>query len=465
MGVALLHRGAALPATTALSTRRDAVTFLSIYVLLLFGLPSRYVFEPLGGAGTPAQVLGMAAMLWWIAHWLDRPYTVAPTPEPIRRAMLVFIGAILASYVAATVRPIDPIELRAADRGLLMLVAWLGILLVAGEGIPSRARLDQLLRRLALGGGLIATLGIAQFETGLQLTNYLRLPGLTENGDLHNLVAREGFIRPSGTAVHPIEFGVVLTMILPIALHYALFDTRHKALRRWYPVVAIAFAIAISVSRSAIIGTIVVLACLIPTWPAKVRRIAVAVCACFTAFVYVLVPGMLGTVTGLFLTIGNDTSARSRTDSYGLAAAFVSRAPLVGRGFSTFLPDYRILDNQYLGLLIEAGIIGLLALLVLLITALSTAMKVRRRSRDPSTRHLAQALFASLAAGSVGLALFDAFSFPMVPGLLFLMLGIVASLGRLHMAGRPEITALSTVGRRPRAVPAPPSTAGPPTAE
>ena len=50
--------------------------------------------------------------------------------------------------------------------------------------------------------------------------------------------------------------------------------------------------------------------------------------------------------------------------SYAIAGEFIGRAPIFGRGFSTFLPSYRILDNQYLGLLIETGIVGLVAFLV-----------------------------------------------------------------------------------------------------
>jgi polysaccharide biosynthesis protein PslJ len=433
--VTVLPDRVTLLSPTATNTAGDAVTFLTIYIVLLLGLPSRYVFGPLGSAGTPAQILGMGALLWWVGHYLSRTYTVVPVSDPIRRAMLGFGAAVLASYAVAMVRPIDAVEMRAADRGLLTLCAWLGIFVVASDGIPSRARLDVLLRRLALGGGLIAVLGLLQFQTGMALTNYLKLPGLTENSELRSLGARDGFVRPAGTALHAIEFGVVLAMLLPIAIHYAIHDTDKSTLRRWFPAGAIVAAVPISISRSAVVCTIVVMAMLLPTWQPAVRRVAYVCSVGLLAATYVLVPGMLGAMTRMFTGIANDGSALSRTDSYAVAAEMISRAPVFGRGFSTFLPAYRILDNQYLAVVIEMGVVGLAAILTLFAVGLSAAMGVRRRSRDQPIRQLAQALAASLAAGVVSLAFFDAFSFPMVAGLIFFLLGVISALRKLHFAG------------------------------
>ena len=80
----------------------------------------------------------------------------------------------------------------------------------------------------------------------------------------------------------------------------------------------------------------------------------------------------------LFTGISQDDSARSRTDSYALAFDFIQQRPFFGRGFSTFLPTYRIIDNQYLGLLIETGVVGLLAFISLLVTALVVAGRLSR---------------------------------------------------------------------------------------
>jgi O-antigen ligase len=426
----------------------DTVTLLTFFVVLLFAIPSRLVFAPLGGAGGPAQLLGMGGLLWWAWSRLAQSSSAPTSSRPVRRAMLLFMAACLASYLAATVRPIDPVELRAADRGVLCLCAWLGILLLTADGTQSRARFEVLLRRVVAAGGAIATLGILQFETGLAFTNLIQVPGLSENSDLIGVGGREGFNRPAGTALHPIEFGIVLTMVLPLAIHFAMADRHRPWLRRWYPVLALAFAIPISISRSAIVCTVVGLAFMFPTWSRSRRRRAYAAIAGLLVVVFVTIPGMLGTLVGLFSGIGSDSSALSRTGSYALAWEFIGRTPFFGRGFQTFLPEYRILDNQYLLVTIEVGFLGLGALLWLFGTGVRTGLRIRRRSSDPQVRGMAQALAASIAAGAFGFVLFDAFSFPQLSALVFLVLGAVEGLHRLQ--------ALELSRSAEPAVPAPP---------
>ncbi len=191
--------------------------------------------------------------------------------------------------------------------------------------------------------------------TGISVIDSITIPGLSSNQALTSIYDRNGFARSAGTSTHPIEFGVLMAMTLPLALHYAVTPSGRSAFLRWYPVAAIAVAIPVSISRSALIGVIVVLAIVLPSWPPRRRRFTYLSIVLVLGGVYVAVPGLLGTLVGLFTGIGSDDSAASRTNSYDLAGSFISRAPALGRGFSTFLTQYRILDNQYLGLLIETG--------------------------------------------------------------------------------------------------------------
>ena len=214
---------------------RDVVSLLTIYVVVLFGVPSGQVVGPLGGAGSPAQLMGLALAMWWAIYRLSQVRTIPAGPQPGRRVALILGAAVLASYVAATTRPIADIELRAADRGVLGLCAWLGILLATMDGVPTRSRLEVLLRRLVAAGGALATLGIVQFVTHQAIVNRLHVPGLTTNGTLVGVLSRNGLTRPAGTALHPIEFGVVLTVILPLAIHLAMHDIGRGPFRRWYP--------------------------------------------------------------------------------------------------------------------------------------------------------------------------------------------------------------------------------------
>ncbi len=329
------------------------------------------------------------------------------------------------------VRPISDGEINTADIGLISLVGWMGVLLLANDGIPNFGRLLLLLRRIAAMGGALATLGVVQFITGNPLTDLIDIPGLTANIAYSGVAAREGFTRPAGTAVHPIEFGVVLCAILPIAITCAMTMRDRFWLRRWYPVAAIAIAIPLSISRSAIIGTVVCLAVLLPSWSKTARRWAYVALISIVIVFFTTVPGLLGTLTGLFTGIGSDTSAASRTGSYAIALEFIERSPLVGRGFSTFLPSYWILDNQFLGLVIETGLIGVTTWILLLTTGFWVSLKAGRTAGNPNQKQVAHAIAAAIASTAVCNAFYDLLAFPMSAGILFLCLGLAGSVYRL----------------------------------
>ena len=68
---------------------------------------------------------------------------------------------------------------------------------------------------------------------------------------------------------------------------------------------------------------------------------------------------------------------------------------------------------------------------MLFATALATARRARRLAVDPEIRDLAQCLAASVAVGAVAFGTLDAFSFPIVSGLTFLLIGCVGAVWRL----------------------------------
>ncbi len=407
----------------------DGASILTIYSVTLLLVPPRLTVEALGGAGTPSRLVGLALLGWWVFDLMTNRERAQRTP--LRAHFLVVLAAFLASYVAAMTRPIDAVEASSADLGMLVLLSMGGVLLVASEGLPDLERLNTLVRRIVFLGGVIATIGLIQFVTGRTFVDEISIPGLGAPQNPGIVTAREGFNRPPGTSLHAIEYGAVITMILPLAVHMAMSDRNRTFLRRAYPVVVIAFACVTSISRSALICALVGLVSLGVVWTPRVKLVALALAALFATTIFVVIPGILGSLAGLFTNIAADSSAQSRTDSYAFAWEFIERAPWFGRGFSTFLPIYRIFDNQYLTLMIEVGLVGVVAVLALQIRSLLCASTARRLSSDTQIGHLSQALFAAIAAGSVGMALFDGFSFPMAAGLLFLVMGLAGSMYRL----------------------------------
>jgi polysaccharide biosynthesis protein PslJ len=414
----------------------DVVAGLTLYLVLLFALPSRLGVGPLGGAGSPASLFGLVLGLWWLLDRLHRPEadSSATRGSPVRRAVLVVVAAVLVSYVLAMTRAIDATERSTADLGLVALLSWVGVLLVTDDGVSDQDRLDRFTRRLVLAGGLVAALGLVQFLTGQAWVDRIHVPGLVADQTFGVLNSRDGFNRPASTMLHPIEFGSVLTMLLPLAVNTALTDRTRGALRRWAPVALMSLAVVISISRSAMICAVVGLVLVAWRWPASVRRGAAAAAGLLLVAVFVAIPGMMGTLVGLFTGISSDGSATSRVDSYSTAGFFIDRSPLFGRGLSTFLPAYRILDNQYLVLLIEIGVVGTAAVLWLMVTGIRSGLRARILVADPGVAQRTQALTAGVAAGAVGLAFYDGFGFPTATATLFLLVGLTGA--QLRIARR-----------------------------
>ena len=411
-------------------SRWDASVVLGVVLTVTLLVPARLVVKPLGAAGSPGSLLALALLLWWVNMNISRGVPAIGEHIWARIVITLFGLSVLISYMMATTRPIDGVELRAADRGLLHVGAWAGLMLITAEGLSSRERLDRVLRLFVRLAAVMAGIGMLQFFSGVDITEWVVIPGLSSNTDMPSLLTRGSFFRPAGTATHPIEFGVIMAMALPLALHYAVHSPSTKR-RKWLPVTLIGVAAVMSLSRSAVLGTVVAGVLLLPTWPRQRRRRVLMAGLAGLVVLRFTVHGLLGTIMSLFTQIGSDTSAASRSDSYSAVLPMIEERPIFGRGFATFLPSYHILDNQFLGTLIEMGIVGLLILLALLLSGSLAAWIAARRTTDPLTRELAYSIAAAAVVATSSYATFDAFSFSMVAALTFFMVGCGLAIYRI----------------------------------
>lgn len=426
----------------------DAVTWLTLYVVLLFAVPSKLVLGPLGSAGAPSMLMGLGSLLLWI---MFRAGTTRRTPmraQPIRIALLGFLLSVGTTYALAMARPLPVDEISPADVALLTVCSWTGTLLVAHDGVLTRGRLDTLVWRLSVCGGALALLGVLQVLTGQIWVDRISIPGLTLT-EAAGTYSRNGFLRPAGTAVHPIEFGALVTVLLPIALHVGFTQSSRGRLVRWLPAAAIAAVVPVTSSRSAYLGALVGLLVCVVGWPRARRRLMLVLVAAGVAVASVAAPNLFRSIVNLFSGVSEDPSIASRTGSFDLAGEFIARHPYFGRGLGTFLPKYRIFDNQYLVLLVTIGIIGTVAFLLLGVVAIMALLRTRRLTSDEGSRDLALSLVASLVVGFVSLAMFDAFSFPMTMGALFLILGIAGAFRRLERASLERTAEIHPFGSIP----------------
>lgn len=417
------------PERTPARTRLDAVAWLTLYIGLLYFIPSKLIFAPLGSAGSPSMIFGLGSLLLWTFYYVGTTKPVQVRAQPIRIALCLFLFSVGVTYLLAMSGPILSDEISPADVALLALASWAGTLLVAHDGITHRERLNSLVWRIAICGAVIAVLGIIQVLTHTIWVDRISIPGLSAS-DAAGTYLRGAFLRPAGTAIHPIEYGVVVTMLLPLALHVGFNHTWRQPLVRWTPAVALAAVIPVTSSRSAYVGAIIGITICAVGWPKARRRLVLVLGALGIAALVLVTPTLVSSILSLFTGASEDPSIASRTDSFALAASFIAENPWFGRGLGTFLPKYRIFDNQYLGLLVTVGMVGTVLFLALGAVAIAALVRVRHRAMDDRTRDLASALAAALAVGFVCLIMFDAFAFPMTMGTLFLLLGMAGALRR-----------------------------------
>ncbi len=170
-------------------------------------------------------------------------------------------------------------------------------------------------------------------------------------------------------------------------------------------------------------------------WPRAWRIRALWIAPLAVVGLRLALPGLLGTIYALFVNLENDPSIDGRTADYIAVSSLWAEHRSFGRGLFTFLPQYfRILDNQYLMLLMEVGLVGLCLFVVAFLIGLLDAIGANRRAASHEHRHAALAIAAGIVGILVSFATFDTMALPMSAGLLFLLLGLAGAAWRLSVA-------------------------------
>lgn len=415
----------------------DPTWMVCAYVTVLLVIPSPLVIGPLGAAGGPANMVALACLAWWAcARFL--PGGMAWGFSPIRWAVIAFVLAMFAGYAAGALRPLTGVEVNGADRTMMQVLGFAGVALLAADGIQSLEQLNRTVKRLVNVVALFAGAGILQFYTDIDVARYARIPGLSlaipPTSDFA-LERRAGLFRVVSTASHPIEFGVVLAMVLPIALHLALTASEDEKRLRWLCLGVIGFAVPLSLARSAILGMLCGILMLWCGWSWSRKKASLKLAAAYLVAMKLLVNGLLGTVRGMFVNMFNDPSYTGRTEDYTKVGIMFGQKPWFGWGLGTFDPRiYFYLDNQYLGTLIETGLVGLVTMSLLFLIGLFTARSVHRMCKAAGLTKLGElgrALAASMFVVIVTFITFDALGFRMVAGTLFVLLGLIGAAWRI----------------------------------
>lgn len=406
----------------------------------------------------PYRVFVALLVLGWLASLLVDS-RIAFRRTGFEGPLLVIVGAAFASVVANPARVAHVSAF--VDKSLMFFLSFVLVLYLIASVIRRVEDVDYLAKTLVITGTVVAISAVVEARTGFNVFNHLsRVFPFLRGGAISGpefIRVGTGRLRVFGSAEHPIALSAALVMVVPLAIYLA----RSHAQRRW---IACALALSIgaisTVSRTGIVMFIVIGLVFLWLRPRETRRLWPALVPALVV-IHLAVPGTLGSIKNSFMPPGGlvaeqksqaGQSGSGRLADLGPGIREWKRQPLVGQGFGTRVVESsastssnNILDDQWLGTLLETGALGFFGWLWFF------ARAVRRfgaeAKRDEGARGwLLASITAAIAAYAVGMVTFDAFSFIQVTFLLFILVG----LGSALIAERPAPVTVLTRARRRR---------------
>ena len=444
---------------------------LAVLILIILLVPIRRYSLP---ANLPFQlelyrVLVVMLVLAFCASLLVDPRTRFRRTG-FEAPLAVILGAAVASLLANAGRAVE--SSAQVNKSLMFFLSFILVLYLTASLIRRLDEVDFLAKTLVAGGAVVALFAIVEARTSFNVFNHLSraMPFLIDQGDVGGSVrVGTGQLRVFGPAQHPIALSAALVMLIPLAVYLA----RRYRQRRWMLCgLALAVACAATVSRTGIV--MLAVAGLVFLWlrPQETRRLWPALLLA-PIVIHFALPGTLGrsrirsSRPVVSLPSRRCNPARVAADASPISvpgspngrcalssARATARASSTRRLFARLYPrdprldpNVRILDNQWLGTLLETGAVGFFGWIWLFARALRRFGAEAKR--DQSERGwLLASLTAGIAAYAFGMLTFDAFAFIQVTFLMFIFLGLGAAL----LAERPTPRAVRTARGEPAPV-------------
>ena len=345
----------------------------------------------------------------------------------------------------------------------MFLLSFVLVLYMTASVVRRVETIEFLTKTLVGGGAVVALFAIIEARTGLNAFNQLDrvIPFLQAGGEGEPeafLKFGSAKLRVFGSAQHPIALSAAFVLLSPLALYLA----RRYRQRRWYLCVTLLVAgCASTVSRTGILMFVVVALVFLWLRPRETRRMWPLLIPALIVIKLVL-PGTLGAIKNSFLPPGGLVAQQQSMP--GASGQRPPRRPraCAGRGgarsrssvgFGTRVvdaggpgPRANILDNEWLGTLLEVGALGFFGWLWFFARVVRRLGKAAKED-DSERGWLLTSIAASVAAFAVGMFTFDAFSFIQVTFLMFIFVGLGAAL-LAERPGPPILRALPTPAPR-----------------
>jgi O-antigen ligase len=242
-----------------------------------------------------------------------------------------------------------------------------------------------------------------------------------------------------GPTAQPLAVAVMLSLTLPFAFAWLLKAKERRERLVYAGIVLLLIGGAVATQKkTSMVGPLVCVLVLIAYRPRAMARLA-PLAIVLVGVVHVIAPGALGAVIDQLApgTVTKVNTTKDRVSDYSAIKPDLAAHPLIGRGYGSYdQKKHRILDNQYLGLGIGVGLLGLIGYLAIFATSFLSAHRVAR-SKDSERAPPALGAAAAIVVALVSGAILDFLSFPQLPYLFCFIAAIAFVLGReqLERAG------------------------------
>lgn len=418
-------------------------TLLGLVLAVILFVPARRYSL----AGLPTEVEPYRAVImlvvagWLLALLVDEKTRFRGTG--LEAPVILLMAAIVSSLVvnAGRVASMPATVLK----GLLLFASFIAIMYFVPSAVTRRRVLDGVIGLLVAGATAIALCAVVEWRIGFNAFNSLdRVVPLLEYSESASEVMLERGDRPRAyaSAQHAIALGAALAIMMPLAIYL------HRRTGKFWWLAAAAIMTLGAMATGSRTAVVMLATTLVVFFVVKRRETIrmLPLLLPLLVVVQIAMPGTLGTFRAVFFPAGGlvaeehgdaGQTGSGRLADLGPSLAEWGQSPLFGHGFGTRLTSANdptvnalILDNQWLGSLVETGAVGVAALIWLFVRAIRQLGRLARANDEPHG-WLCAALCAAITAFAIGMFTYDAFSFTQVTLLAFIMLGLSAAARRM----------------------------------
>lgn len=408
-------------------TRRPLPWILAAFLVMIFFVPVDQtdvrIHLPFDSKFDRFAIVGMV-FAWMVLGRGERTFWRSPRSKLYAAAAALFVAVALTGDFASSARLINLNQWSLAQKQLTVLIT----LVIASWFAMSALRPEDLrgIASLIIGLGVVMSIGViiesrAGYNVFYSVSAIVLKPIAIVAKSPTNLDGE--VVAVAGPTSHGLAVSTMLAMVMPFAM-VRMFEQRSWS-KAWLMnglFVALMIAAGLATQKkTALLSFVAVIVFLGIRRPRALVRLA-PLAVVLIGFVHFAAPGSLGSVIDPARWTLSETH---RSGDLSAIMPDVEAHPLLGRGYGSMDPvafedQFRVTDDQILGVLWESGALGLLAYLWMIISPIVVSRRACR-SRDPDLRQVALAASAGCVAYLVANVSFDALGFVQAPYTFFVV--------------------------------------------